>query len=122
MDLAQAILTVDAGLQPEARTLLTKRLTRMTAGTLKQYLAFEDDAELQLAAIRAIAEKPEPTLLGDLVGLLKDSNDTIADAAHQSLLQATGKSMGRFQGAAKAERVATAQRWELWQRQQGKPP
>jgi hypothetical protein len=112
--LGRAIAALPGDRQESARALLVKRMTRMTANTLRAYLAPDTDRETLLAAVSALKSKGERGLYPELVALLSHKEDRIADAAHAALVELAGKDLGPFAGARSIERLDTINRWKKW--------
>jgi hypothetical protein len=105
---------VASDLQATARDLLAKRLARLKAKSLREYLTSDAQPELKLAAARAAESKREATLSGELIALLLDPYQPAADAAHAALKQITGQDFGPFEGQKAAERFVVAKAWRAW--------
>lgn len=81
--------------KPMIRQALAERLSRQTLASLVKRLS-EEDAEVRLAAVRAMGIKGDQKAMPELVKLLTDSNEDIAEAAEESLKALSdGKDFGR---------------------------
>lgn len=112
--LCRAIDVVSQPLRPEARELLTRRLTRMKAATLSAYLSCQDSVELRVAAAKAVALKPERSLAGELSELLLDRDPAVGKAAHAALVELSDSSFGDFEEASVVERYVIYKKWKQW--------
>jgi hypothetical protein len=88
--LANAVRALSGERKDMAREALASRLARMTSTTLRDKLA-EDDPEVRRAAALAAARKEDRTLVPDLIELLDDGNDRVAQAARASLKAVAGQ-------------------------------
>ncbi|MCS6976236.1 MAG: HEAT repeat domain-containing protein [Gemmatales bacterium] len=77
------------------RRALAERLSRQTLASLVKRLS-ENDVEVRLAVVRAMGMKGDQKAMPELVKLLTDSNEDIAEAAEESLKALSdGKDFGR---------------------------
>jgi hypothetical protein len=88
--LAAAVPRLAGRWRERARLALADRLTRMTAGTLRDKLR-HDDAETRRAAAVAALCKKDASLAPDLRGLLDDADPAVAAAARRALDGLAGK-------------------------------
>jgi hypothetical protein len=99
------------------RPMLDERLARMTAKTLKAYLASES-AEIRLSALRVAAKKGDKSLIPDIL-----PNTYPAWGGHYQLQPQANKTMVSLTGAKIAERYPNDPDlhdvWEKWWRQNG---
>jgi serine/threonine protein kinase len=92
--LAIAIPKLTGKFQEKARETLAERLKRMTDRTLCEYLK-DDDTEIRRAAVGAVVRKEAKELAKDLVPLLSDKENDVAEEAYQALTKLTGQDFGR---------------------------
>jgi len=111
--LSVAIGKLQGDAQTEARRALVERLTRLTAGTLAQYLE-SDDAELRRAAALALAAKEDTSQVPKLIALLEDREPLAARAAHAALKALAGQDFGPAKDASDAERAEAVKKWRQW--------
>jgi hypothetical protein len=117
--LVQAIAGLDGQSRAQARDALTERLTRMTARTLRRYLA-ADDRELRSAAALAAAMKEDTGFIADLIGLLRDRDARVVQAARVALGSLTGQDFGPSASGSQEAVSAAVHDWQAWwQRQHG---
>jgi hypothetical protein len=77
------------------RRALAERLSRQTLAGLTKRLT-DEDAEVRLAVVRAMGVKGDQKAMPELIKLLTNSNEDLAEAAEQSLQMLTdGKDFGR---------------------------
>ncbi len=96
-----------------ARALLAKHLGRQPASTLTLQL-HHDQAEVRAAAARAAAGR-RPPLGNELIALLEDPEESVRQAARQSLLQlGRGLDYGPQPGASTSQRAQAVQQWRSW--------
>jgi HEAT repeat protein len=88
--LAAAIPSLRGAVQDRAREALADRLTRMTAGTLRDKLA-DPDAEVQRAAVVACTRKGSKELVPDLIALLDAGEPLTVQLAEAGLHELTGR-------------------------------
>jgi hypothetical protein len=106
--LAGAIVRLEGEAKTQARDALARRLARMKAETLGEYLK-DEEPEVRRAAAVACGRKGLKAQVPALIGLLRDPQDVVARAAHDSLKALTGQSFGLSPVA-----------WEAWWKTQGK--
>ncbi len=113
--LARAIPYLTSGAQAGVRDALADRLGRLPEADLRDRLS-DEDAEIRRAAARACAHREDKgkALTADLIPLLADDDATVADAAHDVLVGATGRDFGPADGATKADREKAKAAWEAW--------
>jgi hypothetical protein len=111
--LAGAIPLLKGGIKARARAALAERLTRMSAGTLRDKLK-DENLEIRRAAALACARKKAKAHVPDLIALLEDPELPVALAAHQALKELTGKDFGPEPDASRAERKAAVAEWKAW--------
>jgi hypothetical protein len=118
--LARAIPELKGDRQQKVRDALLERVKRLKDGTLNEYLRSEQ-VELRIAAARAAAANGSKTLIPNLIPLVRDTSNGMAEAAHQALKQLSGQDFGPKSGASRDERVTAARQWfDWWYKQQGK--
>jgi hypothetical protein len=119
--LAGAIHKLTGDTREKARDALANRLTRMTAGTLRDKLQ-DDDREVRSAAALACGMKQDQALVPDLIDAIKDSDSRVAQAARIALESLTGKKgLGPAPTATRSERAAAAKKWRDWWREHKNP-
>lgn len=85
--LAQTIVKLaNPTAQKQARETLQRRLSHLPGKSLAVYINGRDNRELRLAAIRAAPFTADQEFIGDLIPLVEDPDQEIAEAAHQSLV------------------------------------
>lgn len=118
----EALATVIGKLSGEsknkARDALAERLARMTPATLRDKLK-DEEAEVRRAAALACAMKEDKQFTGDLIGLLKDKQTTVARAAHAALKALTRQDFGPEDEASAEARLRAVLAWEEWWKKQG---
>jgi hypothetical protein len=116
--LAAAIHGLSGARQKGARQALVSRLTRMVPMTLADKLK-DDSPEVRRAAVLAAVQKRASALVPEIINLLEDSEPSVADAAHTSLVQLTGRDFGPGDKATRSDRAASVTRWQTWWKKQG---
>jgi hypothetical protein len=111
--LARAIPRLATADRLKGRDALAMRLARMTAATLRDKFT-DDNAEVRRAAALACAMKEDQGFVSDLVGLLGDSQPSVARAAHVALTALTGQDFGPAADATARERERAQRRWREW--------
>ncbi|MCS6976050.1 MAG: hypothetical protein NZM31_03440 [Gemmatales bacterium] len=92
--LIDALPLLSEDLKEPVRMTLVKRLARQSVNSLRSRLA-ENDAEVRLAVVRAVALKQARDLVPDLVELLPKADNNLADAIAKTLQGLTGQDHGR---------------------------
>jgi hypothetical protein len=115
--LARAISQLKGTAKTKAREALAKRLSRMTAQTLKDRLK-DDDVELRRAAALACAMKEDKGYIEVLIPLLEDEEKTVTQAARAALKELSGKDFGPSASASRTERREAAGKWRDWWRKE----
>jgi len=106
--LALAAVRLSGEPQQQVREAMVKRLSRMTAATLREMLT-DENAEIRLGAAGAAGAKEDRQLIPALIEVLMDKNGAVASSAHVSLKRLSGK-----------EFPATAiSVWREWWKSQG---
>jgi hypothetical protein len=111
--LAAAIPQLSGTAKTRARDALAERLTRMTAGTLRDKFR-DEDLEIRRAAALAVAIKNEQAFVPDLIELLADAEPPVARAAHAALKALTREDFGPSTDATRAERTDAIGKWKAW--------
>jgi hypothetical protein len=111
--LAAAIPQLSGAARTRARDALAERLTRMTAGTLRDKFR-DEDLEIRRAAALAGAMKNEQSFVPDLIELLSDPEPPVARAAHAALKALTREDFGPSTDATRAERTEAIGKWKAW--------
>jgi HEAT repeat protein len=88
--LAAAIVRLEGEAKSQARDALSRRLTRMNAETLAEYLK-DEEPEVRRAAALACGRKGLKVQIPALIALLRDRQPIVARAAHASLKALTGQ-------------------------------
>jgi hypothetical protein len=111
--LAGSIPLLNGGMKAKARDALARRLTRMSAETLKDKLK-DDNLEIRRAAALACALKKAKAHIPHLIALLEDPELPVALAAHQALKDLSGEDFGPEADATRAERKEAVAQWKAW--------
>jgi hypothetical protein len=117
--LATALPQLSGGALEEGRDLLTQRLARMTAETLRDKLQ-DENREVRRAAALACARKGEKRCVPDLIPLLEDPERAVARAAHQALAQLAGRDFGPTESATPREQAEAVRAWKAWWQKQAR--
>ncbi len=99
--------------QLQVREALARRLTRMTATTLRNMLA-DENREIRQAAATACGLKADNQFVPDLVDLLTDKDALVVEAAHTSLKSLTGKDFGPAPNATSSDKTRAIFAWRNW--------
>jgi hypothetical protein len=91
--LAAAIGRLEGGAKAQARKALARRLKRMDADTLREYLQ-DEEPEVRSAAAQAVALKPLKDCIPDLIPLLRDPDEAVVREARQALLKLSMQDLG----------------------------
>ncbi|HEY7153537.1 MAG TPA: HEAT repeat domain-containing protein [Gemmataceae bacterium] len=120
--LALAIPKLSMGAaQREARDALARRLTRMTAATLRDKLQ-EDAVEVRRAAALACGRKKATEHIPDLLQLLDDPEVAVIQAARTALKELTGEDFGPDVEAGRRGRASAAAAWRKWWKEHTSEP
>jgi len=113
--LVGAIGKLDDAKKKAAREALAERLTRMTAGTLREMLGGKE-AELRRAAALACGMKDDAAMVPDLIGRLADTDDGVVRTARAALKSLAGgqTDFGPKTGDSDADRNVAVARWREW--------
>lgn len=111
--LAMSIPLLDGADKKEARQALAERLTRMTSGTLKKYLA-HTDPELRRASALAVAMRDIKAMTPDLIEMLGDPEPSVVRAVYAGLKAMTDKDFGPDSDASPADRARAIKAWRAW--------
>jgi hypothetical protein len=106
--LALAASYLEGDAQAKTREALTTRMARMQPRTLVEYLP-DEDAEIRRAAARACGLKRLRSSIPALVKLLRDPQESVIKAAHESLKTLAGADLG-----------TNPEPWEEWLKKSGK--
>jgi hypothetical protein len=106
--LSLAISRMDSEVRGPVREALATRLARMQAKTLLEYLK-DEDTEVRRAAAKACGMKRLVATIPALIRLLRDSEDAVKEAAHESLKALAGGDLG-----------AAPEPWEEWLKKRGR--
>jgi len=113
-----AAASYERDVQQYARTLLVQNLSRQTPTFVKEKLT-DDKAEVRLAAARVAVNRNLP-VASELNDQLADSNESVREFAHQTLVRlARGTDYGPKKGADKEERNKAVEKWRTWWARQG---
>jgi hypothetical protein len=91
--LTGAIARLEGQAKEDARDALAKRLERMKAATLAEYLK-DEEPEIRRAAALACASKELKDQIPALIPLLRDPSAAVAKAAHDALKSLSGQNLG----------------------------
>jgi hypothetical protein len=116
--LATAAAKLPANQRAEAHEALARRLTRMTADTLRRMLR-DEDVEVRRAAARACALKEQRVLVPDLIPLLSDAAPAVGVAGHTALRALTGQDFGPAPEATPTDKARAILAWKGWWAKQG---
>jgi hypothetical protein len=111
--LLRALPKLDGDSLKEAREALAQRLTRMTAGTLREMLG-DPNPELRRAAALACATKGDRSNVPDLIVALEDKETLVSQAAHAALKSLTSHDFGPGADAGAAEKTKAVLAWRDW--------
>jgi serine/threonine protein kinase/pimeloyl-ACP methyl ester carboxylesterase len=111
--LGLAIPQLSGDSQQKAREALAERLARMKDTTLEKYLS-DEMLEIRIAAARACAIKGSKSLIPNLIPLLRDTRDGVAEAGHQALKELSGQDFGPQTNASGEARVQASHQWTEW--------
>jgi hypothetical protein len=111
--LGSAASTREGEPQKLARELLAKKMDSLDNTTLKAKLK-DDRPEIRMAAIRAAGSRS--LRMGEaLIELLSDTDDSIRQAARESLKRVSGgQDLGPKSDANEADRKHAAEQWRAW--------
>jgi hypothetical protein len=119
----QALLDAIPDLSDEARKIaregLAQRMSRMTAVTLRKYLAY-DNPEARRAAAYGAAYREEKELIPDLIAALGDREDLVVRAARVALrrLSDDKEDFGPPPGASEDQKKEAMAGWTAWMKKQ----
>jgi HEAT repeat protein len=100
---------------PEQQEALARELAWLPAARLRQRL-FDGAADVRAAAARAAALKGDSSLTLDLIFLLGDQENLVAQQARAALYSLTGRDDGPEPGSSQVERRQTVASWLEWWR------
>jgi len=112
--LARAAGRLTGESQQQAREALAKRLTRMTASTLRDMLKDPKENEIRLGAATACGLKADRQYIPDLIDALNDVDALVQKAAHSSLVSLSGKDLGPEKNASAADKEKAVKAWQAW--------
>ncbi|HVS34494.1 MAG TPA: HEAT repeat domain-containing protein [Gemmataceae bacterium] len=113
--LARVIPFLGEAAQAQARGALADRISRLPEADLRERLG-DDDPEVRRAAVRACKRREDKgkSLTAELIPLIGDEDNDVAEAAHAVLTAATGRDFGPVTGATPAHRQQAREAWETW--------
>jgi hypothetical protein len=111
--LATAIPYLSTDMRRVAREALARRVARMKAETLGNYLK-DEVAEIRGAAALGCYYKPAKELIPQLIPLLADSDPYVSRATHAALKELSGKDLGPSAGADEAATQRAIADWQAW--------
>ena len=117
--LARAASKMSGEPQQEARQTLAKRLTRMTATTLREMLT-DDSREIRRGAAVACAMKEDKLHIPDLISTLGDTDSVVVAAVRTSLHSLSGKDFGPAADASAGDKAKAILAWKNWWKTQVK--
>jgi hypothetical protein len=117
--LARAAAKMTGEAQQEVRDALARRLTRMTAATLRAML-IDENREIRIAAAIACGLKKDKQFVPDLIGVLTDADQFVSRAAKSSLKALTEKDFGPEDEPTASEKKRAAVAWFVWWKSQSK--
>jgi hypothetical protein len=104
--LAAAIRELNAEMREKARHALVARLQRLGVRSVVNFMK-DEDSEIRRAAAIAARHKASHDVIPSLIERLRDSDQAVVVAAHESLRELTGKNFDR-----------SAEAWEAWWKNQ----
>ena len=113
MGLLEAINNMSGPRKDHAKELLVRRLRRMKAKTLANYLK-NDDAILCSSAAKAAALKREKSVANELIDLLMHSNDAVNSSANDALRKIFDQDFGDTANASPVRCFSIQRRWKEW--------
>jgi HEAT repeat protein len=111
--LAMVVANLSGTARQSARDALAARLVRLPVDALRDQL-FEDNNEIQRAAVLASGRKKDKSLIPDLIAMIGTEDGEIAHLASQGLKTMTGQDFGPAAKATTEQRESAAQAWEAW--------
>jgi HEAT repeat protein len=111
--LALAIPSLASPGQGRAREALAGRLARLSADELRKKFK-DEEGEVRRAAASACLSSAAKELVPELLALLDDPEEPVAQAARASLKGFTGEDFGPKVGAKRGERVLARAAWHGW--------
>jgi hypothetical protein len=111
--LARAAAKLEGEVQTQVREALAKRLSRMTATTLREMLK-DDNREIRRGASAACALKSDVQFIPDLINALSDADALVVAAARASLRGLSGKDFGPESTASDLEKAKAIAAWKSW--------
>lgn len=117
--LARIAAQATGELQVDAREAFARRLTRMTAATLREMLK-DPNREVRRAAALACGYKDDKQFIADLLAELSDRDLLVVQASRSSLQLLTNKDFGPEFAANEAGKAKAIQAWQAWWKMQMK--
>jgi len=111
--LAAAIRELKSPRQAKARNILIQRLADMDVSQWKKMVA-DEDAEVRQAAVAAAGLKKDKALIPDVLKLLEDPDQAVAQAARSTLKLLTGRDFGPAVNASPQDRSIAIGQWYGW--------
>jgi hypothetical protein len=111
--LARAAAKLNGDAQQDARVALAKRLTRMTASTLREMLK-DEHREIRIGAATACGLREDRQFIPDLISSLGEAEPQVVAAARASLQALSGKDFGPEPGAPAGEKLKSVLAWKTW--------
>ncbi len=115
--LALAIRQMKAELQKQGRAILVDRFYCLPLKRLGEKLG-DQDPEVRRAAVSVCRQRKLKGLVPELIELLDDGNQTIAQQVHELLHQLSSRDLGPLPGADREQRLKAMAAWRDWWEQQ----
>jgi HEAT repeat protein len=117
--LAAAMPKLTPAERTKARAALKAHMGRLSAKELRECIA-DPDPETHRAAALVCTEKTDREYVPDWIACLKDSDQSIARAAHLTLIRITGQNLGPPPNPDAEAYAAAATRWAEWWQEKNK--
>ena len=111
--LARSAARLNGEQRQQVREALARRLTRMTAASLREMLK-DDNLEVRCGAAAAVGIKGDRELFPNLIDALSDADALVMMAARTSLRTLSGKDFGPEAEASAENKTQAANAWRTW--------
>ena len=115
--LAEAIPQLTGDSRNKVRNALIEQMTHVSATALRDFLQ-DDSTDVRQAAATACGQANMKGQIPNLIPLLGDFDEGVAEAAHSSLRSLTGQDFGPAAGATPEKRTAAVRAWAAWWKKQ----